>query len=760
MLKPEDRTIKILKPAKATPAYDIAADETAKYYKMITGKDIQIITEDDGESELIIIGSDSVNDFCSKLFLDGLFEDYKIRYGTDDFQIESFTNDGRKMLLMAGGNGRATLYAVYCYFEKFCGCRYFWDGDIIQKAKSIPLSGIFVSESPRFEYRGLRYFAHRGLHRFQAEHWGYEDWKREIDWMLKKRLNLFMLRIGDDDLFQQTFPEVVSYPENNKKLIENRHGYSDRTSAWSLKYRGELRRKIMMYANERELMSPNDCGTMTHWYTPTPVEFIDKEKPEFFAQCDNQYTDTETLVWDIRKQKNFDNYFKLTEKSAELYGNSSIFHTIGFAERTYSNDRKINMNMKLYIYKKIAEYLYEHHKDAKLFIASWDIWMFYTDEEMQRLISILNPEQAIIFDYTSDTMRKRNFTTWGVVGKFPYIFGIFHGYCSNTDIRGNYDLTEERLKIAAYDNFCKGMIFWPEVSHTDTFMTEYFTQNAWSPLRISLNDRIRQYCKDRYLDNDKAMQKIWNSFMPIVMLMSWSMDETIYNTKEWFLYPTSMLDAIASKKDCVIGFDCKKAELLIDNACLILNGLTEMITNINDRFLCRDAFDIARTVIGRYVHFALVKVCVSFLNCRKKQLHEFEQVATALFKQLWLLLGEHNDYSIYTSFKRLSEESTVNTVFEETLKDNSSCGYNRTYAYETMKELSYPELAYLFELLNDSNDGKIADRLIYEQKKDQNFRRYMNTPLKELGTHKTENVKIILNAASCELAKLKLLTES
>lgn len=120
---------------------------------------------------------------------------------------------------MADARPRAALYAVYRYFEKFCGCRWFWDGDRIPK-RNLPLQNIDLTESPVFEYRGIRYFAHRSLHRFQAEHWSLEDWKTEIDLMVKKRLNLFMLRIGVDDVFQKAFPDTVSDPDRDMPLPE------------------------------------------------------------------------------------------------------------------------------------------------------------------------------------------------------------------------------------------------------------------------------------------------------------------------------------------------------------------------------------------------------------------------------------------------------------------------------------------------------------------------------------------------------------
>lgn len=113
------------------------------------------------------------------------------------------------------------------------------------------MEDIDIQESPRFEYRGLRYFAHRGLKRFQAEHWSFEDWKQEIDWMVKKRLNFFMLRIGMDDIWQRAFPEVVKEPEEYQKLTgEATDGYSDRSDFWTLKYRSELREKVLQYAKD------------------------------------------------------------------------------------------------------------------------------------------------------------------------------------------------------------------------------------------------------------------------------------------------------------------------------------------------------------------------------------------------------------------------------------------------------------------------------------------------------------------------------
>ena len=57
-------------------------------------------------------------------------------------------------------------YGLYDLLERRGGCHWFWDGDVVPKRDSIDLSNLDVHEEAHFEYRAIRYFAHRGLTRF------------------------------------------------------------------------------------------------------------------------------------------------------------------------------------------------------------------------------------------------------------------------------------------------------------------------------------------------------------------------------------------------------------------------------------------------------------------------------------------------------------------------------------------------------------------------------------------------------------------
>ena len=288
--------------------------EFAKYHELITGR-----APDEG------LVSFSVDPSISKS-------------GNDAYSIVSAATVGSRVpcdrVVITGSNLRSVLYGVYDLLERRGGCRWFWDGDIVPKKGAIDLSNLDVHEESRFQYRAIRYFAHRGLTRFQAEHWNLDDWKREIDWCVKRRINCIMPRIGMDDTWQKAYPDIVPYPDPSKPIPEAGKGYDDRSLFWSLEYRGKLRKAFTEYAFERGLMMPTDFGTMTHWYSRTPEAFLEKEHPQFLPQSSKSYGRPNARVFDIRDRKWLDVYWRLTEAFVEAgYGTYDLLHTIGLGER-------------------------------------------------------------------------------------------------------------------------------------------------------------------------------------------------------------------------------------------------------------------------------------------------------------------------------------------------------------------------------------------------------------------------------------------
>ena len=744
----------ILAPNKGEKAYARAAEAFADMYFKVTGTVLPIVYQDDGVSDLYVIGSDAVNTWLVERMLSGEIKGFGIRYGTDDYCIRSISEGGRNVVILAGGRGRSTVYAVYDFFERFADCHYFWDGDVIGHRDEINADGADILEIPRFNYRGLRYFAHRGLHRFQAEHWGFEDWKTEIDWMVKKRLNFFMLRIGMDDLWQRVFPDDVPYPDQDEKNSD-RIGYNDRTIFWSLQYRGELRKKLLEYAFEYDLMHPEDCGTMTHWYSPTPTEFFDKVK--FLDQSDRRYSKPETQIFDIRDDGQMDNYMKLTEGYVNEYNpNASIFHTIGMAERFMLPDRDSNMRLKLFAYRRIAQSLREKYPNSKLMIASWDFIGWWRPEEIQALLREFDPERTMLLDYTSDIDDPdQSFLNWGTVGKFPWIFGLFHAYEPESSLKGQYDRNDERLRVAADDPMCQGMIFWPELSHSDPLILEYLTENAWRPLTMTIEQIAERFCTRRYGDRAEKMNEIWQKALPLIKSEDWGglsqrdlsdPEAKKYNRhmdvhrKMWFNYESFLAEKDQGKL-AHFKYKLEQYREVVPVSIEVLDMIAKLPkAYFEDPFILRDAIDLARTAIGRYMQRLMMQAKLYEADGEREKIAPLRDTFMPLICDMAELLGYNSDFSMYESLERLKKEAPVNKNFERTLKKNVLNYYCRQYAYEPTKYLYIKECELAFsEIITGEKHEAEYKRLLDE---------FYATPLSQMKAEPEGDLQGVISRAA------------
>lgn len=698
--------MRVLQAENAPKAYEIAAAEFCRLYSAVTGERTEY-----GESEeddLVVIGADDVNPFARKAFLEGWVPDWGFAPGSDGYAIFSVRQNGRTVLFLAGGRGRSTLYAVYDFFSQRAGCRYFWDGDIIPKMSRIPTDDLCIRTSPDFRLRGLRYFAHRGLHRFQAEHWRLADWKREIDWILKRRLNMMMLRTGAEDLFQQAFPEIVSYPPAQGILPEAGDGYDDRTLFWSLQYRGWLHREVLRYAVERDLILPEDCGTTTHWYTRTPLDFLSGRNPAFIPQVTEVYRQPTGLVWDIGRDEALDDYFRLSKTHAGMSGGLRLFHTIGLAERMCSEDRETNMRFKRMAYHRILSRIEQEWPGASVLVASWDFAMCWQPEEVRALIRELDPARHIIFDYTADTVDSENgFWNWNIQERFPWVFGIFHAFEPCTDLRGDYELLFKRIEAARSDSMCRGLVFWPEVSHSDILMIEFFVRSAWDS--VNADKFLTDFCGDRYGEQSVRMEKAWREYQPLLVQRVWELDrnDALEQPHQEYFFNICGIRCLHEWKSAKFGRWQREASALIStakSAVGTMRALCELeVTAWDDPMLKRDGVDLARSALCRVLNGHLFAMICSAKNGEwDEKLYEiYHEELEALAD----LLDSHEDYSQEHTLQLLRAEHPVNDSFETTLKRNLANGYCRSAASEFVRCLCIPENELYFSWLRQTAQG-------------------------------------------------------
>ena len=683
----------------------IAADEFAKYYRQITGRDV---ADDPVEATVAVDASLPTG-------------------GNDGYRIASTPKGVR----LTGVNGRSALYAVYDLLERRGGCHWFWDGDVVPRSPALDLSGLDVFEKSRFEFRATRYFSHRGLTRFRAQQWGPEDWTREIDYLAKIRVNTFMLRIGQDDMFQQAFPDVCEYPDPARPRPGAGVGYDNLSLFWSLQFRGQLRRMVTQYGFDRGFMIPEDFGTMTHWYSRTPQDFLDKMKPDFLPQATSGYSEPSGLVWDIRQKKWMDAYWQLTEASIRNYGSDAVLHTMGLSERNCYSNRADNLRLKVEVLKRLCAEARRRHPSARIILGGWDFHHTWFPEECAKLWPELAGDgRILLWDYEADAVKNyrpempaaNNFTKWGVVGRFPYVFGVFHAFSHSADIRANYPVIERRWQAVKDDPYCRGYIWWPEVEHSDILFYDYFAANSWNP-GTPVDAVMHAFCRRRYGGQAEAMTRIWELARPMTEGVDWGTLSATEVTRAagYFEHPDLWTSPAGRRELSDAG---RLYRLLADVAW-------------DGDFVRRDTLDIARTVGDRLTCAALTKFFRAYHGWKAGKVGAPEVVRLAdacegLGAAMAGTLALHTDYSLWESFLRMDRvEKIRNPNFEKVLVDNATCHYCRGYQYECAEHWYRPEL----RGLADAVRSKVAsgDREGSLVVKEGNFReRMLVLPLSEL----------------------------
>ena len=679
-------------PPNAGRTVRIAAEEFQKYHEKITGNRPPVTEAPAKDSVCVKIG------FPVR---DPLFD------GETDAYIVRSVGAG---LEIAGKNPRSVLYGVYEFFRQRCGCRWFWDGDVVPKAAKIDFAGVDIREKAQFLYRGCQYFAHRGLTRFHAEQWGWDDWRKELDWCVKNRLNVFMMHFGKEDLFQCAYPDIVPYPDPAvTEPCDSPSGYDMRTPFWSMQFKHLLRKAVLDYARERGLIHPEKIGPMTHWFFRTPPEFLAAKRPEFMPQIDERYSQPSGLVWDVRKKRWFDEYWNLTEAAVSAYGEPGMFFNTGFDERTVYSNRADNVAFKVDLIRRYNEESHRRRPDAPVIMEGWDFFLCWKPEEMKDLITALDPSYSIIWDFTADCaigmrcypwMPMHNvFTGWGVVKTFPYTFGITLAHNRGMDIRGQYGAIREREKAIADDPMCKGYIIWPETSHSDIFAWRYFTDNCWRLSPKSTDELLADFCRDRYGTQAAAFEAAWRKLIPASQLWSWTRTCT-----------DMIVNVAPSRRNSADSWKSTETPPAMASVPAVFAALAGI--DWNGTFVRRDAIDLARTALDRSIWFAYEEMLKSYHLCAAGKATPAEVKAkadrcTELVRILADVLALHTDFSLSESLDRMAAvEKVRNPDFEHVFFENSSCGYCRSHQAEYARGWYVPATERMAALLTARSEAK------------------------------------------------------
>ncbi|MCZ2154975.1 MAG: hypothetical protein LC114_13920, partial [Bryobacterales bacterium] len=415
-------------------------------------------------------------------------------------------------------------------------------------------------------------------------------------------------------------------------------------------------------------------------------------------------------IWDIEKQETWDLYWRLTKTHIMEYSRRPprLFHTIGMAERTFGASDEDNLQRKLYVYRRTQEKMREEYPDTPLLIASWDLYGWWKNNDVANLLREFDPTRTLLLDYAADVKGRKTYEDWGVVGHFPWIFGIFHGYARNSDIHEDYRDLAPRIVEAAADQECRGLVVWSEISHNDTFMLEYLADNSWKPERPTPDAAIARYVASRYPESLRSrMLTVWKEFLPASEASNWT--ETgpgviTFADPQFRMLTSPMFIDLTPERLAQLKTEHDRIHPLLAGTPAALEALSRLTAEAHTNEMWRrDALDIARTIANRAILLALMKGSLEMEAWRagkgkghEQQVRQLAQISTALLDSLGDLLEGAPEFSMQASIERLALaqpldgiEPIVNSHTEQTLKSNSENNYCRSHHYEMVRHL-YP----------------------------------------------------------------------
>ena len=238
-----DKPEVILTSSNPTEIERLAAKEIRRYLYLRTGQLMTIAAENRREPTCaIIIGRKDSGIIAEYAGTSGEIKSLADSLANQQYFIRTLTQDGKRHVLIVGGDDMGTLYGAYRFIEQF-GVRFYLHGDTIPDGRiALELPDINETGRPLFELRGIHPF-----HDFPEgpDWWNENDYKAIIGQLPRLRMNFFALHtypekgpnaeptvwIGLPEDIEPDGKVKFSYPSSYQNTLRGNWGYAPKKTS-------------------------------------------------------------------------------------------------------------------------------------------------------------------------------------------------------------------------------------------------------------------------------------------------------------------------------------------------------------------------------------------------------------------------------------------------------------------------------------------------------------------------------------------------
>ena len=476
-----------------------AAEELRGYLRRLSGANVPVADLAPAAGDVIAVGRVETNPVVANAVrreLVKLSYDYP---GLDGFIVETAKLDGREVLLLGGSQDRGTLYAVYWFLEEVLGVGFFRDGERIPDMPTIEIGDLRIAERPYFRER------EDGLIAYSALFWGWEEWKRELDWKARRRANMtWPFHVGGD-IVDTILAEWGVLPNPPPRQAEP-----------------TLHERLLDYARKLGMRVPCNLPSGA-----LPAAFF-----EAFPDCRSLL-----LQWSeyapYRQLHPADPLFRrliveYIRHYRERYGTDHLYIAEFTSESRILEGADNVQQARIDFARAMSEALREADPEGAWIASSWSFDLSADDpgnpwqanwalqDVREYLDAITYP--LVVWDTWAEEAAKYLLTDYFYGRRWG--FGVLHCFGGETYLHGDIPGLVRRVRALVRDQRarkCDLFLALPENVDYNSIYFELCARLAWNPAAVDVDGFLLQYCRKRYGPSEgELLEPAWRLLLETV----------------------------------------------------------------------------------------------------------------------------------------------------------------------------------------------------------------------------------------------------
>lgn len=630
-------------------------------------------------------------------------------------------------LIVRGNSLIAIASGIDWYLKYECHAQITWNANNLEIPKILPVVKEKVRKStdlikrPYFNYCTYSY---------SMAWWDWTRWEKEIDWMALHGVNMPLLIVGEEAVWQNTLKRM-NYKDKEIKSFLSGPGFfawffMNNLEGWGgplpdswIEDHIELRRKIQkrmeMYGMKPIFQSfygmvPSDLKTKyPEADIHNPGLWCGFRRPSFLTPADSLFQQMSTIYY---------------EEQAKLYGKASYYAGDPFHEGGNTNGIDLRASGDA-IYKAMKT----ANADSKWVIQSWQ------SNPRQELIGHLPKGDVVVLDLLAEDVtnvkdQNNPLSVSKRFGKHDYVWSLILNFGGNVGMYGKLDFVADRIYKSQHLSSSAKMVgigATPEGIENNPVAFEMLFELPWHKESLDVSKWIKDYTHARYGVNNAQVEKAWD----IILNTAYACPRKQQGTTESFFCarPTENLKQVSSWSHVIMYYAPDEFEKAWAPMISLIDQLGTKAT------FKYDLIDVTRQVLANRGYTMYHKVMNAYHARNRK---EFKQRSTDFLNLLLMqdrLLNTSTDWMLGTwleSAKACGHTASEKALYEWNARTQITVWGPRIpadriglheYAHKEwgglLKDFYYPRWKLFFDYLDQKLQGKnppVIDFFSWEEK--------------------------------------------